>query len=412
MAGDCAPEHCPPGNAVLLALFALLVPVTVVFGHRFKTPLFASALTTGLLLEVLGFVGRVLLFRNVADRSYFALSLVGTVLGPTFIAASLFLVLPHAVSLYGPRASSIRPKHIGLGFAGLILIAGILEIIGAVFAAFAIIGQGNSQAAALILFIFTHLWLAISLSGEREKLDPKHARVYRSSRFKHFLLATGMGGLLSQHEIAFMLVNGLVPLLACIILTAFPPGAAFGTAWGSTSPRFRSKHNLQPLPLPLRSPKSPYDHHYRDRRTSPLQQAGFYNTSEKQQQQQQQQETPTSAGSMPLHESTMATAIRNNPVTQTTTQQPTPVATTQKHSPTYWREQQYHLQYGKPSPTSPHSVSQQSPSQSPTFPTGGQQQQQHSPGLASEYSPFTSSRRTSMKPQATPKQLVDSDSLW
>ncbi|KAL2759076.1 hypothetical protein ACRALDRAFT_1080642 [Sodiomyces alcalophilus JCM 7366] len=444
MAGDCAPEHCPvsggffayrpsqPGNAVLLGMFALLVPITVVFGHRFKTPLFASVLTTGLVLEVLGFVGRILLFRNVADKSYFALSLLGTVLGPTFIAVSLFLVLPHAVSLYGPRATSIRPKYIGLGFACLALIAGILEIIGAVLAAFAIIRAAGStgilaaglgvQAGTLVLFICTHLWLAISLGGEREKLDPKHARVCRSSRLKRFLLAiqvvtilllghtiyriietaSGMGGLLFQHETAFMLINGVVPLLACIILTAFPPGAALGAARGSAPPRFRSKHNLQPLPLPLRSPKSPYDR-YRDARTSPLQQAGRYNTSEDQEEQlQQKQITPTSAGSMPLHQSTMSTAVRSNPVTQTTTQQP-PIARTQRHSPTYWREQQYHLQYGKPSPTSPQTAMQQSPSHSPTFQPGGQ---------PSEQTPVPSSRRTSMKAHATQKQLVDSDSLW
>lgn len=151
MAGDCVPEHCPvsggfflyrpsqPGNAVLLGMFALLVPVTLVFGYRSKTPLFASALTTGLVLEVLGFIGRILLFNNVADKSYFALSLVGTVLGPTFIAASLFLVLPQTVASSGLRATTIRPWYIGLGFGCLALIAGILEIIGAVFAAFAII---------------------------------------------------------------------------------------------------------------------------------------------------------------------------------------------------------------------------------------------------------------------------------
>lgn len=222
--------------------------------------------------------------------------------------------------------------------------------------------------------------------------------------------ASGMGGVLFQHETAFMLINGVVPLLACILLTAFPPGAVSDTTWSSTSARFRSKHNLQPLPLPPRSPKSPYSR-YRDARTSPHQRAGLNGASEEQQQQHHSQVTPTSAGSMPLHQSTMSTAVRNNPVTQTTTQQPNPVARTQRQSPTYWRDQQHHLQYGKPSPTSSQTVVQQSPSQSPTFqPTG--QRQQHSPGLASEYVPVPSSRRTSMKTQPTQKELVDSDSLW
>lgn len=151
MAGDCTTDTCPvsqgflnyrptrPGNAVFLAAFALLVPVTLALGYRFKTPIFASILTTGLLLEVLGFAGRLLLFDNVANKTYFALFLLGTVLGSTFIAASIFIILPHALSVYGARASSVQPKHIALVLSAVALVAAIVEIIGTVCVAFAVL---------------------------------------------------------------------------------------------------------------------------------------------------------------------------------------------------------------------------------------------------------------------------------
>jgi hypothetical protein len=152
MAGDCSPETCPvaggfllyqpsfPGNAFLLAAFAALVPVTFFLGYRFRTPVFSSTLATGILLEVLAFVGRVLLHSKVADKTYFALSLLGTVLGPTFIAAAVFLVLPHIIMVYGERTCSVRPRYMGLFFSSLAMLAFVIELVGVVFAAFGFSG--------------------------------------------------------------------------------------------------------------------------------------------------------------------------------------------------------------------------------------------------------------------------------
>ncbi|KAM0335870.1 hypothetical protein ACHAQA_000920 [Verticillium albo-atrum] len=433
MAGDCTPDSCPvgrgfldyrptqPGNAVLLAAFALLVPVTLVLGYRYKTPVFASTLTTGLLLQVLGYAGRLLLYGNVANKTYFALFLLGTVLGSTFIAASIFIILPHAISVYGARASSIRPKHIGIVLSSVVFVAAIVEIIGTVCVAFAVLEAPRSagilvtglaiQTVGLLLFIGVHFWFTINLSGERGRLDPKHATVYQSARFKRFLLVTqtvivlllghtvyriveiasGLDGPLAQNEAAFMVVNGAVPLVVCVLLTIFHPGVAFGKAWGSTSPRFRKRYTRPP---PLRSPTVPVD-----RRRSPGQ-GGFDKST-----------SPTYP--LPLQDSTMATTVKTNPVTQTTTQQPLPVATTQKNSPTFWKEQQMrHSQ--RLSPT----FQRQSPKASPTFEMGQMQPPKASPTTLQSSRPHSQSlsgHRQSLKSEQTAPargHLVDSETLW
>jgi hypothetical protein len=125
-----------PGNAIMLAAFAALVPILFVLGYKHKTPMFASILTTGLMLEVLSFIGRVLLHGNVGDTTYHALFLVGSILGPTFIAYALFLILPHIFSIYGERTWWVSPRHIFLFFTTLAGLAGLIEIVGVIFVVF------------------------------------------------------------------------------------------------------------------------------------------------------------------------------------------------------------------------------------------------------------------------------------
>ncbi|EGY17832.1 uncharacterized protein VDAG_01514 [Verticillium dahliae VdLs.17] len=398
MAGDC--------NAVFLAAFALLVPVTLALGYRFKTPIFASILTTGLLLEVLGFAGRLLLFDNVANKTYFALFLLGTVLGSTFIAASIFIILPHALSVYGARASSVQPKHIALVLSAVALVAAIVEIIGTVCVAFAVL-----ETAGLVVFVAVHSWFTINLNGERSRLDPKHATVYRSARFKRFLLVTqaatvlllghtiyrivetasGLDGPLAQSEAACMVVNGALPFIVCALLAIFHPGVAFGKAWGPTSPCLRKRYTR---PAPLRSPVATFEYS-----RSPDQTAFDKMT------------TPTSA-TMPLQNATMATTVKQNPVTQTTTQQPLSVGMTQKNSPTFWKEQQRRHSQRLSS-----TFLRQSPKTSPTFETNQMQQPRPSPTAqhgSRPHSQSLSGHRTSLKSEqaATRGKLVDSETLW
>jgi hypothetical protein len=144
MADDCSSSDCPvpggflryqpstEGNAVILAAFALLIPVTLGIGYRFRTPTFALLLTAGLLLEVLGFSARVLLHDSLADRTYFALFLAGTVLGPTLVAAAVFSILPHALSIYGRHACPVGPRLVAVSSASLVAVIVLLEVTGSI----------------------------------------------------------------------------------------------------------------------------------------------------------------------------------------------------------------------------------------------------------------------------------------
>ena len=144
MAGDCG-ISCPvdggyfsyspsiAGNAILLALFSLLLPVTLYMGYLFRPPFFSAVLATGLAFDVVGFAGRVLLHGDRASQTYFTLSMLGTVLGPTFTAAAIFVVLPHVLAVYGDHLSPCRPSFVEAGLCSLTCVALVIELVGVLF---------------------------------------------------------------------------------------------------------------------------------------------------------------------------------------------------------------------------------------------------------------------------------------
>jgi hypothetical protein len=146
MAGDCTTETCPVpggfvsyeplvgGNAFLLAAFAAVFLSAIGLGLRFRISAFSAAMATGCFLEVLGFLGRLLLRGHSAREEYFTLSLVGTVVGSSFFALAVFLILPHIISIHGQRAPKLKPSHVLVLFSSLAGLVVILEVAGALMA--------------------------------------------------------------------------------------------------------------------------------------------------------------------------------------------------------------------------------------------------------------------------------------
>lgn len=147
MAADCG-SSCPvsggfysyrpsvAGNIVLLVVYALLVPCILYLGFRSRTTLLSTVLMMmGLALEILGFVGRVLLHHSTESPDYFTLSLLGTILGPSFVSAALFVAVPHLFIVHGEKLGPLnfRPVLAGLALYTLIAAAIGVEAVGVVF---------------------------------------------------------------------------------------------------------------------------------------------------------------------------------------------------------------------------------------------------------------------------------------
>lgn len=130
-------EYAPSvvGDAILLAAFALLIPAVLYWGYRCRTFLFSFFILFSLLLEIVGYSGRILLHDSPDSRSYFLLSSLGTVLGPTFILLAIVCVFPRMLHAYGEEFCLNKPRSVGLVLKSLSFSALVVEVVGVVLMA-------------------------------------------------------------------------------------------------------------------------------------------------------------------------------------------------------------------------------------------------------------------------------------
>ncbi|CEJ60772.1 hypothetical protein PMG11_09334 [Penicillium brasilianum] len=261
------------GNAVMLAAFGLLTAPALYLGITHKVKLFTFCFVMGLLGEIIGYIGRLLLHNDPFSKDYFLIYLICTTIAPTFTAAAVYLTLARIVVVYGEGISRIRPRTYTLLFSGLDLIALVVIAVGGGMAAVVVlqwkIDRGTHimvaglavQVVSLVIFLALCFEYSLRVRKYRGDLNPKYAVLRQSPRFKRFLyalaaatiflfiravyrvaeLSGGFRGKLAQDQVLFMVLDGAMVLLACIILTVFHPGSAFGGAWKDASFRWGSK---------------------------------------------------------------------------------------------------------------------------------------------------------------------------
>lgn len=99
-------------NVVFLVLFGLSLIgfATTWFLHRRATA-FNVALICGVILEILGYGGRIMSANNRWDESGFLMQICCLTIAPAFMAAGIYLCLRRIVSAFGPENSRIPPAY-------------------------------------------------------------------------------------------------------------------------------------------------------------------------------------------------------------------------------------------------------------------------------------------------------------
>jgi len=285
------------GNLVYAIVFAVCLIAHFVSVARHRTWGFTAAFVCGLILEICGYTGRMLMHYNPFKETNFMLYLVPLTIAPAFLTAAIYLCLARIIVLYnterGAEVSRLRPGTYTIIFVVCDFISLLLQAAGGAIASMAdnksledtginiMIAGLAFQVASMTLFIglAAEVGWRIRTTGKLEKGGDHD--VSASVLFKRFLigrpppralsrkldispltiaptaitvatvciyircvyrvaeLSGGFNGKLANQQESFMVLEGLMMVLAVIALTIYSPGRSFQGKWASMNFSFR-----------------------------------------------------------------------------------------------------------------------------------------------------------------------------
>src|SRR5213080_3247161 len=81
------------GNVFYVALFGLFLFVQIFLGVRYRTWGFLASMVGGIILEIIGYTGRILLHFDDFNFNNFIIYIVCLTIGPAFLSAAIYLCL-------------------------------------------------------------------------------------------------------------------------------------------------------------------------------------------------------------------------------------------------------------------------------------------------------------------------------
>lgn len=261
------------GNSLYAAIFGLCVLMNIFYGIRYRTWGYMAAMLLGMSGEVVGYIGRILLWQNPFDPTgnNFLIYLVCLTIAPAFLSAGIYLCLARIVVVYGEHLSRFRPGTYTLIFCGCDLLSLILQAAGGGIASNAdtqaddqlginiMLAGLSTQVASILLFAVLCAEFAWRLYKNPQSWSMEHVALFESRKFKTFLcglcvatlaifirsvfrvaeLSQGFHGSLANNEISFMILEGAMIAIASLCLTILHPGAAFQGVWDLANFKFR-----------------------------------------------------------------------------------------------------------------------------------------------------------------------------
>lgn len=273
------------GNVFLLVLFVAFLIAHIAIALRYKTWTFLIAMVGGLVLEIVGYAGRIMLHNDDFNENNFIIYLVGLTIGPAFFSAAIYLCLSRVIAVFGTRLSYFRARTITAVFIGCDVISLVLQAGGGGLIANLsgrsplrqtalniLIAGLAAQVISMTLFICVCLQLAWSIRRNPHQLDPNNSRLRQSRAFKLFLLGKctsslaqvmimvailttfkaiaiatitilirccyrvaelegGFQSSLANNQVAFMILDGAMMVIAVSCLTFAHAGPVLGPIW-------------------------------------------------------------------------------------------------------------------------------------------------------------------------------------
>ncbi|ODV88049.1 hypothetical protein CANARDRAFT_5354 [[Candida] arabinofermentans NRRL YB-2248] len=254
------------GNVALLVVMGIFLAFHIAAGVFYKEWWLFSCWTIGLILEVLGYVGRVMSSHDVSSFNGYILQIVCLILGPSFIMAGLYYTLAQLTVVMGEYYSRLKPMQYTLIFVICDLIGIVIQAVGGAMAASSVYEFSSSRPGANIMVggiavqvasmsLFQALWYDFLYACYKERKATGDAHfvkryqfvrdnklftaliwsislsvlfIYVRSIYRLIELAQGFSGHLAVTEIYFFILESLMMCLAILLITVLYPGFVYG----------------------------------------------------------------------------------------------------------------------------------------------------------------------------------------
>ncbi|KAL8716365.1 MAG: hypothetical protein Q9220_000272 [cf. Caloplaca sp. 1 TL-2023] len=222
-------------------------------------------MVSGCILEVLGYIGRLMSYHDPFSENGFLMQICCLTIAPAFMAAGVYLTLSRIVTTFGAENSRIKPLSYPRIFIPCDVLSLVLQALGGGMASAAshsnkspetgdhIMVTGLAfQVFTLLVFMILCADFAIRTVVRMNRmgqaaLDPTHATLRRSGKFRAFLVALtlsticifirsvfrvvelgeGWEGALIKNQTLFIVLEGVMVVIAVLVLNIFHPGLCF-----------------------------------------------------------------------------------------------------------------------------------------------------------------------------------------
>ncbi|KAK2624128.1 hypothetical protein QTJ16_006762 [Diplocarpon rosae] len=282
---DCTLDTCPidssyyfyrislAANATLIALFAAsLSAFLLTFAVTRRATAFHVAVLCGVTLEVIGYVGRIMSWKNQWHEEGFLMQIVCLTIAPAFLAGGIYLCLRRIVYAFGPENSRIAPEtYTRFAAGGGIASSASHQHKSTQVGDHLMVAGLAFQVFTLLIFMILCVDFALrtrqryrSLGDAAFDQHPHFVTLRHSTKFKGFLgalalaticifwrsvyrvaeLAEGWTGSLIKRQWLFVGFEGVMVIVACWALNFFNPAFAFSegvTGMGGLGSKTKAK---------------------------------------------------------------------------------------------------------------------------------------------------------------------------
>ncbi|KAL8869413.1 MAG: hypothetical protein Q9174_004289 [Haloplaca sp. 1 TL-2023] len=246
-------------NVFFAVIFGICLIAQLYQNIKYRTWTYLVAMGFGCVGEVVGYAGRIIMHDNPWDETGFQMQICCLIIAPAFITAAVYLTLKHLVLTFGEEHSRIRARWYTWIFIGCDLFSLVLQGVGGGIAASADSDStsdagGRLMLAGIVWQVFTLIvFAALCTDYALRAHKNKHTRtaaasnLLRTFKFQAFIaglvtafttisvrciyriaeLAHGWSSEIMRNEDEFIVLEGVVIVIAAVCLTVFHPGYCF-----------------------------------------------------------------------------------------------------------------------------------------------------------------------------------------